>query len=367
MKKSLIALMVATLPAAAFADVTVFGTIKGGVEYVDSSKGTKQTNIDDLGSRIGFKGNEDLGNGLKAIWQVETGFGIDGQSRTGDSSGTFASRESFVGLSSNFGTFRLGHLSTFGESDMAQVNPWESSSNALQLNAFTRDDGYVKNAVRFDTPEFAGFKAAFLYGTKEDKRGFDSTANAVQNNDRETYNLGLSYENSGFFGKYQFIHESPIVAGLNASSKANNKHRIEAGYNANNIFVALGYRNDKGDATVTPQDFLSKGGVVAEAANQGALGSKFESQEYALTAGYQIGAFMPKFTYAQARDMKIDGVKQDDSGYKQYLLGVDYSLSKRTVIGAQYGEIKADSAYLKSNGQSTDKIKAFGLNVVHKF
>ncbi|WP_114152306.1 porin [Chromobacterium haemolyticum] len=363
MKKSLIALMVATLPAAAFADVTVFGTIKGGVEYVDSSKGTKQTNIDDLGSRIGFKGNEDLGNGLKAIWQVETGFGIDGQSRTGDSSGTFASRESFVGLSSNFGTFRLGHLANYGESDMAQVNPWESSSNALQLNAFTRGDGYVKNAVRFDTPEFAGFKAAFLYGTKEDKRGFivdPTNPNVAQNNDRETYNLGLSYENSGFFGKYQYIHESPIVAGLNLSSKANNKHRIEAGYNANNIFVALGYRNDKGDATVTPQYFL------ADAA-AGTDGRKYESQEYALTAGYQIGAFMPKFTYAQARDMKIDGVKKDDSGYKQYLLGVDYSLSKRTVIGAQYGEIKADSAYLKSNGQSTDKIKAFGLNVVHKF
>ncbi|MGR2661556.1 porin [Chromobacterium haemolyticum] len=359
MKKSLIALMVATLPAAAFADVTVFGTIKGGVEYVDSSKGTKQTNIDDLGSRIGFKGNEDLGNGLKAIWQVETGFGIDGQSRTGDSSGTFASRESFVGLSSNFGTFRLGHLSTFGESDMAQVNPWESSSNALQLNAFTRDDGYVKNAVRFDTPEFAGFKAAFLYGTKEDKRGYDATV-AKQNNDRETYNLGLSYENSGFFGKYQFIHESPVTVGLNAGSKANNKHRIEAGYNANNIFVALGYRNDKGDATVTPQYFLADAAV-------GTDGSKYESQEYALTAGYQIGAFMPKFTYAQSKDAKVDGVKLDNSGYKQYLLGVDYSLSKRTVIGAQYGEIKADSAYLKSNGQSTDKIKAFGLNVVHKF
>ncbi|AXT45684.1 MULTISPECIES: porin [Chromobacterium] len=355
MKKSLIALMVATLPAAAFADVTVFGTIKGGVEYVDNAS-NKQTNIDDLGSRIGFKGNEDLGNGLKAIWQVETGFGIDGQSRTGESSGTFGSRESFVGLSSNFGTFRLGHLANYGESDMAQVNPWESSSNALQLNAFTRGDGYVKNAVRFDTPEFAGFQAAFLYGTKEDK------SNAAANKDRETYNLGLSYENSGFFGKYQYIHESPVTVGLNASSKANNKHRIEAGYNANNIFVALGYRNDKGDATVTPGYFLSN----SEAATDG---RKYESQEYALTAGYQIGAFMPKFTYAQSKDVKIDGVKQNDSGYKQYLLGVDYSLSKRTVVGAQYGEIKMDgnAKAMVSNGVNTDKIKAFGLNVVHKF
>ncbi|ATP33633.1 hypothetical protein CR207_15790 [Chromobacterium violaceum] len=76
MKKSLIALLVATLPAAAFADVTIYGKIKGGVEYVDNGV-TKQTNVDDLGSRIGFKGSEDLGNGLKTIWQVETGFGID--------------------------------------------------------------------------------------------------------------------------------------------------------------------------------------------------------------------------------------------------------------------------------------------------
>lgn len=82
MKKTLIALAVATLPAAAFADVTIYGQIKAGVENVDAG-GVNKTNVDDMGSRIGFKGSEDLGNGLKAIWQVESGFDIDGTNRQG--------------------------------------------------------------------------------------------------------------------------------------------------------------------------------------------------------------------------------------------------------------------------------------------
>ena len=51
MKKTLIALVVATLPAAAFADVTIYGQLKGGIENVDAG-GMNKTNVDDLGSRI---------------------------------------------------------------------------------------------------------------------------------------------------------------------------------------------------------------------------------------------------------------------------------------------------------------------------
>ena len=74
MKKSLIALSLAALPVAAMADVTLYGQIKAGVEISkvkvgsgdDSQRSKTATEITDLGSRIGFKGHEDLGSGSTA-------------------------------------------------------------------------------------------------------------------------------------------------------------------------------------------------------------------------------------------------------------------------------------------------------------
>ena len=96
MKKTLIALALTALPVAAMADVVLYGQIKGGVgvtgganvtstewdkntvnggsttaHYKSQDKSGTITQMEDYGSRIGFKGEEDLGNGLKAIWQVE--------------------------------------------------------------------------------------------------------------------------------------------------------------------------------------------------------------------------------------------------------------------------------------------------------
>jgi predicted porin len=111
-KLKLVAVLLAAAPLLSHADVTVYGSIRGGVNVYKTAK-TNQTitGVDDYSSRIGFKGNEDLGNGLKAIWQVESGFALDGTGKaTGTSSGTFANRMSFVGLEGGFGKIRLGYL-----------------------------------------------------------------------------------------------------------------------------------------------------------------------------------------------------------------------------------------------------------------
>ena len=69
MKKTLIALALTALPVAAMADVVLYGQIKGGVgvTFADGKDSGTITQMEDYGSRIGFKGEEDLGNGLKAI------------------------------------------------------------------------------------------------------------------------------------------------------------------------------------------------------------------------------------------------------------------------------------------------------------
>ncbi|VEB44510.1 Class 1 protein [Chromobacterium violaceum] len=194
--------------------------------------------------------------------------------------------------------------------------------------------------------------------------------------------IGLGYENSGFFGKYAYIHESKANAGYTLndtytqwSYKANDKHRLEVGYNANNLFVGLGYQQQKGGYDIVGSGWASVVNGYGlkpafNAAGISTLDQEVKTQEYALTAAYTFGAITPKFTYAHGKNIKVNGVSIDDSGYNQYVLGVDYAISKRTTFGAQYGQISVKGQGLNNAGTAfvdNKNQKAFGLNMVHKF
>lgn len=167
MNKKLIALALTALPVAAMADVTVYGAIKGAVEN-DKIKGKASENrVQDYGSRIGFKGSEDLGNGLKGIWQVETGVNIDGTGSTvkdNKVNNGWASRQSYIGLQGNFGAVMLGHLD--GQlKNHQEFDAWEYDEGVNGLKTFTRNDVRIKNAVAYQSPTFAGFDVLLAYST----------------------------------------------------------------------------------------------------------------------------------------------------------------------------------------------------------
>src|SRR4030065_149657 len=104
MKKSLIALAVAgvvSAPAfAATANVDVYGRMHFAIE--DTNVSGTDLDIKTNSSRIGFKGAEDLGGGLKAIWQIEQQF--DATSINDTAFGGSSLRNTFVGMSGGFGT-----------------------------------------------------------------------------------------------------------------------------------------------------------------------------------------------------------------------------------------------------------------------
>lgn len=358
--KKLIALAVAALPLAAMADVTLYGNIEASVEggksngygfASDNSNTVKSNNlksgvrIDDTGSYIGFKGNEDLGNGLKAIWQVEQGLNIDGTKKEAGShpgngyDNTWATRDSFVGLTGDFGTVRLGKLSTYLNSDMEKYDAWiyGAGVNGATITSANTLDGRVNNAVRYDSPNLAGFKFTALYGTDEKRAyvGNDRT-------NRGIWNLGLGYENSGYFVDAGYVG----VQDANASGDKNGNYwRIEGGYNANNLLVAAAYGQSK--------LFAVPGEIPVS-------DTEVKAKEAALTLGYTIGAFTPKFTYARVWDIKADSVKVADSSQNQYVVGVDYALSKRTTTYASYGYVDH-----KANDVSSEQ--TFAVGVQHKF
>ena len=359
MKKSLIALTLAALPVAAMADVTLYGQVKAGVEISRKKETTNHeskanktaTEIADFGSRIGFKGHEHLSNNLNAIWQVEQNTSV-----AGTDSG-WGTRESFIGLEGGFGKIRAGKLNTTLKDSSDSIDPWESSdanADVLQLGTLKRVDDR-KVSVRYDSPVFGGFSASAQYQPRDNANPRDKHNHSVKSG--ASYHAGLNYENSGFFGRYagKFAKHDLVEAtdadvqkGLAVKAgdiispvKDHQTHRLVAGYDANNVLVAVAGQYD-----------------ASKNANSGA---KNERTEVAATAGYRMGNVMPRLSYAHGFKAKEDGVKQTNSQYNQVIVGADYDFSKRTSALISAGWLKEGKG-----GEKTESTAGM-VGLRHKF
>ena len=358
MKKSLIALTLAALPVAAMADVTLYGTIKAGVEVSRtkttegnvSTKDRTATEIADFGSKIGFKGHEHLGNNLNAIWQVEQKTSIAG------TDSKWGNRESFIGLEGGFGKIRAGNLNTVLKDSGDNVNVWESSdanADVLQVSKIGRVESR-EISVRYDSPVFAGFSGSVQYVPRDNANTKDKHTHAVKS--RESYHAGLNYENAGFFGQYagsfakyaDLNDDAERVAVGTANSnpvKDYQVHRVVAGYDANNLYVSVA------------------GQYEAAKNNDGSAnnGKKHEQTQVAATAAYRLGNVTPRVSYAHGFKAKVNDVKQEGSQYDQVIVGADYDFSKRTSALVSAGWLK------EGKGVNKTEKTASMVGLRHKF
>lgn len=352
MKKTLIALALASLSTASMADVILYGQIKGGVETTfgnklgqDKNKGTT-TQIVDYGSRIGFKGHEHLTDNLDAIWQVESKVDIGGGSGR-----TFGTRDSFIGLKGGFGTVKVGYQQTPIKELNGKLDQWEYDSSVAGLGTFTRgtDASRRATAVSYETPDLSGFTAKAYYSPSEQENGESTDAlGAHKNKAKGIYGLSASYKNSGFFADVAGVYARGTTAAVAAGKKGGYQALVQAGYESDKWLAGLAYqrsqRVERTDSKLNPD---------ADKAN-----------ELALSGAYTINdALTLKGTFAYGFGVKdVDGDKIAGNGkYYQGLVGADYALSKRTVVNGQYG-------YLQS-GKGDDKLKAnvVSIGMKHKF
>ncbi|MHA3903457.1 porin [Castellaniella sp. WN] len=133
-----------------------------GADVTSKTSGLRSGTVN--GNRFGLKGSEDLGDGLRAIFQLEQGFDLG--TGNGSSSRQFH-RQAFVGLSSdNWGTFTMGRQYSAGVmvGDLA-ANGW----NLGDMDKVFGGVGYanrIDNSFKYVTPDFAGFKLIALYGSE---------------------------------------------------------------------------------------------------------------------------------------------------------------------------------------------------------
>lgn len=295
MKKIALVAALAAVAAPAFAQssVTLYGRINTTVESQKIGNADRKIVEANNASRIGFKGMEDLGGGLKASFVLESGLASD----TGVAASPFWGRESQVQLSGAFGAVRLGNWfpgSYYATADYVSMHNHDtgSSSDALYGGPFLQT-----NKVAYFTPNLSGFTAEFSVSAGEGlvKRGFDAAANY----DQGPMHLGFGFTKQG---------STKQVAGR--------------------ALYELGA--------------FTFGGYVQRETVEGLPGK--DSRTIARVSGmYTLGAseFHLNVGGTQAGGASFNNGL---NGGKQYTLGYNYNLSKRTKLYGYYTAIDSSQA-----------------------
>jgi predicted porin len=211
MKRKLIALAVATAFAApaAMAEVTVYGKVHVSVENIATDVGTTGavanggTTIDDdkftvnsNASRLGFKGSEDLGNGLSAIFKYEMTYDVDGDDGAGFTPISSA-RNAYLGLAGSFGTVLVGRHDTPAKMAYYAAGTDNLDGTVADLNdrvGFT--ENRVNNAIAYVSPKMSGLQLAAAIVPGEES-GATGTATDADNGFMDSYSVGLMYGAGG--------------------------------------------------------------------------------------------------------------------------------------------------------------------------
>jgi predicted porin len=158
MKRTLVAAAVTVLAAGtamAQSSVTVYGRLNTSMEYQDNigAEGTQKV-LQNNASRLGFKGSEDLGGGLSALFFLEHRFNSD----TGTVTGDFYAGDAFVGLSSTtLGTFRMGRMTSAAYYATADYISYHNHDTGTSADALYTYLGRDKNTIAYLSPSFGGF------------------------------------------------------------------------------------------------------------------------------------------------------------------------------------------------------------------
>src|SRR5450830_600646 len=171
--------------ASAQSNVSIYGIVDAG--YVRESGGAigtvnKITSGVASASRIGFKGSEDLGSGITALFTLETGFRVD----TGevDVSGTIFNRQAFVGLKSNTGgMLTIGRQYTSWHNALAQVgDPFATGMAGTARNLFPDYGPNIRssNTVQYTAPVYQGFTGEIAWSPGEQGAGNLAAASAMR-------------------------------------------------------------------------------------------------------------------------------------------------------------------------------------------
>lgn len=391
-KKILVLALASAVSAPAFADnsnVTIYGVANVSYDLVNIGSGTTLANgtvpvngfspnkVSSNTSRLGLKGSEDLGDGLSAIWQIESLIQID---NSGAGNG-LATRNTFAGLSSNaVGTVLLGRHDT----------PYNLSTRKLDLFGDTiGDNRSILGGGRATAANTAPAAAAATVGASFDGRQPDVVAY-------------ISPSLSGFTGAVAYVAGAE---GQTLATQSKGSAWSAAGwYNQDALYASLAYEvHNIGNAPGTVGNAAVAAGTLKESAWKLGVSYKFDAltanfayehisddfgaaganalghNAYYLGGKYAFGNDAVKLAYSRAGSNATA-----NTGANQVSVGFDHGLSKRTTVYAQYTRLSNDSAGVYTTFSATNatgspanltvaqtgfgaRLSAFSLGLKHSF
>jgi predicted porin len=379
MQKKLIALAVAALASgAAFAqsNVQIYGSIDVGFSHRGDSyfSGVKSQNAIDSGissgNRLGFTGTEDLGNGVKALFQIEAGYYAD-TGRSGQDGQLFG-RQAFAGLTGGFGTAIAGRLYTPHYSFLSTIDPFKAGTVGRYNNTYGSDLGRfvggldgahttvtgvdvasfnsgvvstvldpvrVDNAVAYVSPSWSGFNVTAAYSNNaigQEAEGNGKSQNRVfailPRYTNGPIDVALNYHQikaqddlhllgaTGALGNVNLVDVDKVTNWLIGGTYDFTVVKLSAFYSTTKVSV---------DNLTTLTDLSSL---------------KVKNWQIGVTVPFGKHAILASYNQSKAKlsnDTAVLPFHFNDTA-KQWALGYTYSLSKRTNVYAVYSDINND-------------------------
>ncbi len=298
MKKTLIFAAVATLVAGsalAQSSVTVYGRLNVTAESIERN-GVKTKELINNASRLGFKGTEDLGGGLKANFMLEHRFSVD----TGTVPNDFWAGDSNVGLSGGFGAVRLGRITSeayYATADYISMNNHDTGTSSDAFYAYL---GNNRNKIAYNTNSLGGL----------------------------------------------VIHAAVAAGEGNAAAKV---WDLAATYDIGNLSLGAGYEKRGSDNQYAIRGLYTAGAFVFGAyvqKDKNGYGANFGSRTtFRLTGAYNVGNSEFHIGYGEAGDYS----RVANSSAEQLVLGYNYNLSKRTKVYGYYTDVDNGRANIYGN------------------
>lgn len=272
------------------ASIDIYGKANLSIQSSDEGEGSF-TEVKSNASRIGFKGQHELSDGLSVIYKAEFQVDMDGDSDKGDS---ITDRNQYVGLKGSFGEILIGKNDTVTKQSQGKVDLFSDLNG--DIKNLWKGENRMGDSITYKTAKFNGFQLGVTYVAEDSVDGDDGTS------------IALTYGDKA-------LKKSKVFASIAADSEMKGYDLIRATIQGKLAGITLG-------AMVQNQESVSSGS---------------EMDGFLVSAKYSINSWTLK---GQVQTAEFDG-GDDKSGVT---LGADYKLAKSTKLYAFYTTFDMDTS-----------------------
>lgn len=365
MKKTMLATAVAVAlatPMIAGAEAIMYGQVRVATQNQTSNMdNVKSWGMQDQTSRLGVKGTEDLGSGFKAIYKMEFGVNVGNGFNSGSSA--TSQRNSYVGVSSKFGTLLMGRHDTPFKLSTGKLDFFADTNadfDAASLGSFTGTKGVglfdslrVSGAVAYISPSLAGLTFIGAVVQTDAGRSFENTTTPAAGNGDAVdpagaYSLALTFNNGPIYASAAFesISAESLYGAPNAVPDYE-KWRFGAGL--------LDFHNISLSATYEMRENTYNLGTGGVAGDTGA---------WQVQAAYDIMGMRIKGMYGEFDGDIAGNVVAIRRNFNTWALGMQHNLSKRTDIQVLYRKKDVENHITQATAADDD---VFAVQIDHSF